>query len=663
MSLQLSSATAMVPAVSSRCLMQGALPRRLVLVLVLALSLVLASFSLASEGVPDARPLLTGVAVDALGRGVPGVDIVLSSQEGGLGAAQHTVRSDENGRFIVGGLTPGAYRVVAIKGGYSILVGKIDTLLRDSLELVLRPSGQAGPPGSQPVDASWILRLAARDRLESIRHAVATAGESEARRQIFDGPVMIEYQTTQSQGDGLDYGGLSATIAGELPVAGIGQFGVSYQHRTETAAEMLKDSSDVLGLRWVPDRRLSSLVPTTHFDLLRQSRLAERLAGDAYSRYESEGARFQTTWAFLSPGSAIEARIDGALLSGRQADPGSSSQEWQNHDAHRLALSLGMSRAWGEHHELISSLRLRDAGGVLVDAPEGGELVVSLLTGADGDAALGVVSGPTVDLAVTDRWTPRSGLGLHASWRAERVRDFDSRFTFAGGIGGSWDGPYGFSLEADGGVSVAGDRAQNSWRLALGHGGESWHCSLGRESERGLVPWTERLSMVASSNPLLISDRDGRIDRWVVSAGWMPGGTWPEFLLQGEIYEMQGRLATRLPGDLPLVPVVQAGKGAGHRVAVIVRGRATGTWISLAWTEVQDRGDEAVLLDGAQAWHRRELGLRQRLGQDAWYGLAWHVLLNYEDGYLATGDREFPEGTRMALLAQRRVSGGLAVLF
>jgi hypothetical protein len=73
-------------------------------------------------------------------------------------------RSDGDGRFEVASLVPGRYRVAAVKQGYRTTVGQIDTLARDTIELVLRPAVKLDVE-SLPRDASWALRLPRRGML------------------------------------------------------------------------------------------------------------------------------------------------------------------------------------------------------------------------------------------------------------------------------------------------------------------------------------------------------------------------------------------------------------------------------------------------------------------------------------------------------------------
>ena len=93
----------------------------------IALLLVIASPVLASEG-----PVLTGVVLDPLGSVVREAEIFLLTE-----AANHSpvavAQSGHDGRFLVIGLAPGVYRVAAIKEGYRLYLGRINTALRGLL--------------------------------------------------------------------------------------------------------------------------------------------------------------------------------------------------------------------------------------------------------------------------------------------------------------------------------------------------------------------------------------------------------------------------------------------------------------------------------------------------------------------------------------------------
>jgi len=88
--------------------------------------------------------------------------------------------SDAAGRFFLGEISPGVYRVAAIKSGYLAALGRVNTVLRSSVELVLRPVPKDGEPGSEKVldDLSWALRVPPKSILRELdeRALLASTG-------------------------------------------------------------------------------------------------------------------------------------------------------------------------------------------------------------------------------------------------------------------------------------------------------------------------------------------------------------------------------------------------------------------------------------------------------------------------------------------------------
>lgn len=107
-----------------------------------------------------------GVVRDVLGRSVAEVEILVLPE----GETFETIGSavtDDAGRFRVADLPPGTYRLAALKPGYLAVVGRVDTSLKSTLDLVLRPAPRPGEPGHDRVrnDRSWMLRLPERSVL------------------------------------------------------------------------------------------------------------------------------------------------------------------------------------------------------------------------------------------------------------------------------------------------------------------------------------------------------------------------------------------------------------------------------------------------------------------------------------------------------------------
>ena len=81
---------------------------------------------------------LSGSVKDDAGRVLEGVEILILAPEGGGDGALLRAVSDAGGRFVVGAVNPGVYRVAAIKSGYAAALGRVNT----DAALV----GGSGPP-------------------------------------------------------------------------------------------------------------------------------------------------------------------------------------------------------------------------------------------------------------------------------------------------------------------------------------------------------------------------------------------------------------------------------------------------------------------------------------------------------------------------------------
>jgi hypothetical protein len=128
---------------------------------------------------------LSGFVRDAAGSALPGVEILVLAPEGQTGGALLRAVTDAGGRFLLGAIPPGVYRVAAIKSGYIASLGRVNTVLRSSVELVLRPIPKDGEPGSEKVqdDLSWALRVPPKSILRDVDQrallaSTASAGES-----------------------------------------------------------------------------------------------------------------------------------------------------------------------------------------------------------------------------------------------------------------------------------------------------------------------------------------------------------------------------------------------------------------------------------------------------------------------------------------------------
>ena len=141
--------------------------------LAMSAAIVIAASLFASPAV--ALPLvdpagdLHGTAKDAVGRLLAGVEILILA-DGRAGSVVTSAVTDDKGRFRIPSVPPGLYRVAAIKQGYLAQVTRVNTYLRTSFDLVLRPVPRPGEPGGDLVTPSpaWMLRVPPRSLLREI---------------------------------------------------------------------------------------------------------------------------------------------------------------------------------------------------------------------------------------------------------------------------------------------------------------------------------------------------------------------------------------------------------------------------------------------------------------------------------------------------------------
>ncbi len=139
------------------------------------------------EAVDSTDPLpLAGVVRDAAGNLLEGVQILVLSESRGL-APLARANTDAGGRFSIFGLAPGVYRVAAVKPGYQTFMGRIDTLLSMSLDVLLR-RGEGGVTDAHlPDSADWVLRVPARSILRELdRPEAVIADSAPARSSLLD---------------------------------------------------------------------------------------------------------------------------------------------------------------------------------------------------------------------------------------------------------------------------------------------------------------------------------------------------------------------------------------------------------------------------------------------------------------------------------------------
>jgi hypothetical protein len=135
--------------------------RRLYLVEVCLVLAVLLPSVTPAAGMP-----CSGVVRDTSGQFLEQVEIFLFEEQAG-GPPVAVRITDREGGFDLGGILPGPYRLAAVKTGYRLYIGQVNTLFERSVRVILQPIPGEGEAGSEiiPGNASWSLRLPRRSLL------------------------------------------------------------------------------------------------------------------------------------------------------------------------------------------------------------------------------------------------------------------------------------------------------------------------------------------------------------------------------------------------------------------------------------------------------------------------------------------------------------------
>ncbi len=158
----------------------GSLPRNIGRLLLILTASFVPALTLSSS-----PTFFSGTISDALGNALSGVEVLVLTP-GDLAKPVAVTHSDDRGSFRISKLTPGSYRVAAVKRGYLTFVGGIDTLIQSSLDVVLRPSLEIGqdPAIDLPEDPSWALRLPRRGILREVEAETPTVREAMDSRAV-----------------------------------------------------------------------------------------------------------------------------------------------------------------------------------------------------------------------------------------------------------------------------------------------------------------------------------------------------------------------------------------------------------------------------------------------------------------------------------------------
>ena len=628
--------------------------------------LLLAGVASRAADRPPSGRILRGVAVDPSGRALGGVEIVVTREPAGSvkDAAPKTVRSDARGRFALAGLAPGSYRIVAVKGGYSVLVGKVDTLVRNFLEIILQPSGPPAPPGSRPQGSAWALRLPERDHLEARGaepgSAVASAESAEGRA-----PVLFEMQRAWLSDASGTTDGLTAAFSGQVPIEGFGRFAASVRHRAVGQGSGARDSGNVVLASWRPEAGVGTGIPTIEVSAVGRNRRGVPAGAVDSSGFSQRQLGMRAEWSVLRPGTLVEASIEAGLARGAEdfAPLVEGSQGFESSfSARRIAAHLSARSRWTRHHELEGSIDLMRASGGLLDDPLDRSAALVTFSDRTGLGGLESLDGDTVDLRLADTWRPTTRWTAATRWRVMQTDSHVSAMRIATSFGATFRPSESWALQGEIGMARGDDQpVAPSWRIALSRRQGPWSLSVESSEVRGLAAW-EPQSADLSASPSLLTERSARVRRTRARADWLGAGGWPAVAIQAERIDASGRLAAGWSSAFPLSTVVDQGRACGENVQILVDSPATGTFVSIGWSRVED-DSAGGLLEGAAAWQQRALRVRQRLliGDGDW---AWHLMLNVEAGAFVDppSPSQLPEG-RLALADQRRISGGVAVAF
>ncbi len=146
--------------------------------------------------VAAAQPAFSGAVKDNAGRVLAGVEILVISPTTSANPVRPvaTVRSDDDGRFLVESLDAGAYQIAAIKRGYRTYIGQVNTRVDRWIQLVLHPQKrleEAGLP--TPEDEAWALRLPRRNILRETDPVLPDFEAVVTRRPVLsDLPVSLK---------------------------------------------------------------------------------------------------------------------------------------------------------------------------------------------------------------------------------------------------------------------------------------------------------------------------------------------------------------------------------------------------------------------------------------------------------------------------------------
>lgn len=243
----------------------------------LACVLVVTGLSAVSVPAFDAGPI-SGIIRDPVGSALSNVEVFFVRAPDGKEPVA-TVTTDPVGRYVVSDLLPGVYRVAAVKQGYGLYLGRINTAMRSTLDVVLHPLPEPGEPGFEAIakGASWTLRVPRRSAwhetsAESLRAAkfetTGTKDDAILLDEILNGRVEQVFALAAPQfeaGDGGTYGSETrmeiASLVGENARLRFGGYHASYEDAGDDDAIVPRTNHDAtavnLGVAYDTGREMS----------------------------------------------------------------------------------------------------------------------------------------------------------------------------------------------------------------------------------------------------------------------------------------------------------------------------------------------------------------------------------------------------------------------
>ncbi len=623
----------------------------------LAAGLVAISAAAAATPPGGAERPVAGVTRDARGHAVPGVEIRVAPVDRNGAVTVLRTQSDATGHFAVASLAPGAYRVVAFKGGYAVVVAQINTIVQDTLEVVLHPAGTPAGPGTRPEDAGWTLRLPRRDVLEQREARVQDAQRDQDPRPENLAPFFsVEALTTRVSDDAAHGTGNVISLAGLMAAGSFGAVSGRFLHSDDGAAESLHDRTHALRLRWLPRSEDGDARRTVSVDLV--ERTTEFNAGGAFE----DGPRLAVGGVALRAGRAHRgddgsASDIGIELVGAGYDrDGFDAFGGTNFGVVRLAGQASYGRTVTGDHDLA----LLGSAAITRGALREGRLA-ALPAGTDPAGSLAEAASDRVTGTFQDTWRVAPDLALISRATGDWTRFGAGRARGAATLGVRWDlTPY-LQVLGEGGFALGGAvRGQGLGGLTLRAQAGPVAFSAARRHELAALGAQAATPVTGT----LLGGPDALQDIWSAALTWhQVAGT--DVRLTAEWVAIEGSLAPRLPVDLGFVPVVTDGRAAGRRWDLELTISATGTSLDISLQDLADRGGGTPLLEGAERWDRRALTVRQRLtSRDRDGGAACYLVLAAEANRLDPAPAQ-PERDplRLALLQRHRLSGGMALTF